>query len=115
MTVSDTYEQSPGTLHLTFTKGDTMSVPLTISGRWETYSWSASVRPAYGLPPQVSITTASLAYTTSGDTTALTLSLSSSSMSALGTGRKVWDLQYQSGSVVRTFLAGDFTVREEVT
>ena len=109
------YEQNPGELNFAFCKGDTMSVPLTISGRWETYSWSGTIRPGYGETPATALTTASLAYTTSGDTTALTLSLTSTSMSALGVGEFVWDLQWQSGSVVRTFLLGRFTVRNEVT
>lgn len=109
------YEQNPGTLNFAFTKGDTMSVPLTISSRWETYSWRATIRPGYGETPATTITTGSLTYTTAGDTTALTLSLTSSSMSALGVGRFVWDLQWSSAGVVRTFLLGDFTVRDEVT
>lgn len=109
------YEQNPGELNFAFCKGDTMSVPLTIDGRWETYVWEASIRPDFGEDPQTAITTSSLAYTTAGDTTSLTLGLSSATMLGLGVGQFVWDLQYQSGSVVRTFLQGSFTVRREVT
>jgi len=109
------YDQNPGELNFTFTRGDTMSVPLTIGGRWETFVWSGTIRPAYGETPATALTTGSLSYTTAGNTTALTLSLSSSSMSALNDGTFVWDLQYRSGSMTRTFLLGDFTVRRDVT
>lgn len=109
------YSATPGTLNITILQGDTMSIPLTIGGRWETYTWSASLRPGYDISPSVTITTSGLSYTTSGDTTALTLSLTSSSSSALTAGSYVWDLQYQTGATVRTFLMGDFTVVRDVT
>lgn len=109
---------TPAELDLVTTRGDTVTVnvtmttdgttPINITGR----TYASMVRRNYGDPSPVATFTCTITNAAAGQ---VQLVLSATSSAVLDAYNYYWDLQENASGVVTTVLAGAFTVLPDVT
>lgn len=108
----------PGVQNLTFVRGDTETVqvtmtsdgttPINITGR----TYAAQLRSN---PDIATISASATCAITDASNGVMTATFSASATSDLSPGMYYWDLQETNGSVITTVLAGTVTVLADVT
>ena len=96
-------QQIPGVLNITVTAIDDMSIALDFYASLVGYTFTAFVQSA-SASTAITVTAADLA---AGQ---LTLSLTNSQLTTIGVGYHKWYLAWNTGTLDRRVLAGNFTI-----
>lgn len=96
-------QQIPGALNITVTAIDDMSIALDFYASLVGYTFTAFVQSA-SASTAITVTAADLA---AGQ---LTLSLTNSQLTTIGVGYHKWYLAWNTGTLDRRVLAGNFTI-----